>query len=126
MKKASLVGFAVLLIFACHSLGDAEWCDDIEINPKNPTSSDVVSITLSGWWPDSCVPNGSGISVVGTDIYFDVLWDYPPDVICATVITEWDQTQFLNPRRGDILDLMDCLTNFHEFEKIVNVERGQK
>jgi len=35
---------------------------------------------------------------------------------------EWDQTRFLNPRRGDILDLMDCLTNFHEFEKIVHVE----
>ena len=35
---------------------------------------------------------------------------------------EWNQTPFLNPRRGDILDLMDCLINFHEFEKMVKSE----
>lgn len=35
---------------------------------------------------------------------------------------EWDRTRFMNPRRGDILDLMDCLINFHEFEKIVHAE----
>ena len=32
---------------------------------------------------------------------------------------EWNRTSFLNPRRGDILDLMDCLSEFHEFEKVV-------
>ena len=32
---------------------------------------------------------------------------------------EWDQTPFLNPRRGDIHDLMDALMEFHEFEKMI-------
>lgn len=32
---------------------------------------------------------------------------------------EWNQTAFLNPRRGDIKDVMDALTEFHEFEKIL-------
>jgi hypothetical protein len=33
---------------------------------------------------------------------------------------KWDQTPFLNPRRGDIRDLMDALLEFHEFEKGIN------
>ena len=37
---------------------------------------------------------------------------------------EWDQTPFLNPRRGDIHDLMDALQEFHEFEKMVEARRG--
>ena len=32
---------------------------------------------------------------------------------------QWDQTPFLNPRRGDIHDLMDALLKFHEFEKMI-------
>jgi len=32
---------------------------------------------------------------------------------------EWDQTPFLNPRLGDIRDLMDALQEFHEFEKMI-------
>jgi hypothetical protein len=31
----------------------------------------------------------------------------------------WGQTPFLNPRRGDIRDVMDALLEFHEFEKTV-------
>ena len=38
---------------------------------------------------------------------------------------EWDQTPFLNARRGDIQDLMDALSEFHEFEKMVEMRRGQ-
>jgi hypothetical protein len=37
---------------------------------------------------------------------------------------EWDQTPFLNSRRGDIRDLMDVLFEFHEFEKMVEGQRG--
>ena len=32
---------------------------------------------------------------------------------------QWNQTQFLNARRGDILDLMDALQEFHELEKMI-------
>ena len=35
---------------------------------------------------------------------------------------QWNQTPFLNPRRGDIRDLMDALLEFHEFEKVIKVE----
>ena len=32
---------------------------------------------------------------------------------------QWKRTPFLNPRRGDIHDLMDALAEFHEFEKMI-------
>jgi parallel beta-helix repeat protein len=65
----------------------------MEIVPENPTSSDVVVITLSGQWGSSCTPNDSSISVIGNDIYFDVIWDYPPGVVCLSVITPWKLTR---------------------------------
>ena len=37
---------------------------------------------------------------------------------------QWNQTPFLNTRRGDIRDLMDALLEFHEFEKVITVEGG--
>jgi len=38
---------------------------------------------------------------------------------------EWDQTPFLNSRRGDTRDLMDALFEFHEIEKMVDAKGGQ-
>lgn len=39
---------------------------------------------------------------------------------------EWNQTPFLNPRRGDLHDVVDCVTAFHEFEKIVKAAGAQR
>jgi parallel beta-helix repeat protein len=77
---------------ASQVLSNVGWCD-MEIVPENPTSSDVVVITLSGQWGSSCTPNDSSISVIGNDIYFDVIWDYPPGVVCLSVITPWKLTR---------------------------------
>ena len=35
---------------------------------------------------------------------------------------QWEQTAFLNPRRGDIHDLMDAIEEFRQFGKTVNTE----
>ena len=34
----------------------------------------------------------------------------------------WEQTAFLNPRRGDIHDLMDAIEEFRQFGKVTNPE----
>jgi predicted outer membrane repeat protein len=73
------------------------WLDEVEILPQNPTSYDVVSVTLSGEWMDSCVPNVSSISVVGNDIYFDAIHDYPPDIMCLAVLSGWELTEPIGP-----------------------------
>jgi len=35
---------------------------------------------------------------------------------------QWEQTSFLNPRRGDIHDLMDAIEEFRQLEKAINPE----
>ena len=35
---------------------------------------------------------------------------------------QWEQTAFLNPRRGDIHDLMDAIEEFRQFKKATNPE----
>jgi hypothetical protein len=67
-----------------------------EIVPQNPTSFDIVAITLGGEWGDSCIPNVSNISVIGNNIYFDVIRDYPSPV-CLTIIMPWELTESVGP-----------------------------
>lgn len=99
MKKASLISFVLLLIMAGQAVGDAWWWPPTGaamVTPQNPTSSDVVAVTFSGEWPHSCTPNDSAILVMGNDIYFDVILDYPPGA-CLTVITPWQRTESVGP-----------------------------
>jgi len=69
---------------------------DISINPSDPTTSDYVSITLSGLWPDTCIPEQMPLAVFpnGT-IWIDVLlpgWDDPNE--CASLSCTADPTAF--------------------------------
>ena len=79
------------------ALGDGEWTpDNVEFVPENPTSIDVVEITFSGNWPDSCIPISSIIDVRESDIYdgdiwFDVFSD--TNEFCTQVITPWELTE---------------------------------
>jgi len=35
---------------------------------------------------------------------------------------KWGKTSFLNTKRGDIHDFLDCLKQFHEFKKLIQAE----
>jgi len=95
----TLLLIALLFLMPPQAIGDAWWwpASYVEVVPQNPTPADVVAITLGGEWPDSCIPRDSAISVVGNDIYFDVIYDYPPGTPCATVISGWDRTESIGP-----------------------------
>jgi len=98
MRKASVIRFAFLFVMTGQAVVVWGWQPSgVEIVPEYPTSCDVVVITLSGGWGNSCIPNASAISVEGNDIYFDVIWDYPPGIICADVITSWERTRSVGP-----------------------------
>ncbi len=86
-------------MIASQAIGDAWWwpASYVEVVPQNPTPADVVAITLGGEWPDSCIPRDSAISVAGNDIYFDVIYDYPPGTVCLTVISGWSRTESVGP-----------------------------
>jgi len=96
MKKALLLGLAVLLSMKGSMRADATWCK-IDIYPEHPTSADVVYITLSGKWGDGCVPNDSNVTVVNDQVYFDVTWDYPPSGLCLAVISSWELIDSVGP-----------------------------
>ncbi len=91
MGNIRLIGLIILLLAAPQVLGL-----DVEIVPESPTSSDVVTITLSGWW-GGCAPNVSNISVEGNNIYFDALLDYPPDTLCIYAIWQWELSEDVGP-----------------------------
>jgi len=98
MKKGFLFSLAVLLMFVGQVMGSWYWPGgEVAIEPGEPTTSDVVSITLSGDWPDSCIPLGSEISVSAGEIYFDVIHDYPQDVGCFQAIMPWEKTETVGP-----------------------------
>lgn len=102
MRMSILISFLVFVAMAAHANANADpwyWPPSTEVFPQNPTSSDVVTITLSGEWPDGCTPNGSAVSVTANQIYFDVILDYSPDTECTTSIEPWARTESLGPLR---------------------------
>jgi hypothetical protein len=97
MRKRILISFVILLTMAGQALADVDWCD-VEIVPEYPTSHDAVAITLSGEWSDSCIPNDSDVSLVGNNIYFDVIWNYDPFTFCMPICCPaWERTEFVGP-----------------------------
>ena len=104
----SVLVFLLVAPSAC--VGITGWPpDQVTIDPCNPTSSDIVTITLSGTWDNSCVPNDVNVSTDGNDIYFDVIQRYPPGTECATVQTPWSRIQSVGPLPAGSYKLMSCL-----------------
>ena len=84
----------------------------VQVDPGSPTSSDILSLTLSGTWPDSCTPEGLETHVLaGDSIWIDLLlpgWDTkgPCDpLMCLQVLTPWQQTEFIAPVPAGDYDL---------------------
>jgi len=101
----SVLVFLLVAPSAC--VGITGWPpDQVTIDPCNPTSSDIVTITLSGTWDNSCVPNDVNVSTDGNDIYFDVINKYPPGSMCPTVQTPWSQTQSVGPLLAGSFEVM--------------------
>lgn len=96
MKNSVLISCVVFFMVAGEVFGEGEWTpDNVEIVPENPTSADVVDITFSGNWPDSCIPSSFPIEVTGNDIYFNVISDL--NDVCTQVPTPWQQTRSVGP-----------------------------
>jgi hypothetical protein len=94
MKRSVFVIPAVILIFA----GNA-FCGfpvSVSIDPENPTSSDEISVTLSGEWGDSCIPNDTISYTIGNDIYIYAFQNYPPGTFCYDICCPaWELTQHI-------------------------------
>jgi hypothetical protein len=92
MARTKLIISVIVLLSGSQALGVWWWPPSgVEIVPGNPSPSDLVNITLSGLWPNACIPEYSSVSVVGNDIYFDVT--EPPQTECDDVIVGWGLTE---------------------------------
>ncbi len=76
----------------------------LQVSPENPNSSDALSLTLSGTWPDSCIPGQFEVRVLsGDSLWIDLLlpgWDTKgdcPELMCLAVLTPWRLAQDLEP-----------------------------
>lgn len=100
MEKTKIVTvLAITAALAGVSLAQGGWNPSsytLDMTPLRPNSSEAITLTLSGQWPDSCVPVGSNISVVGNDILWDIRLDMS-DRYCLDVISSWHQTQTIDP-----------------------------
>jgi hypothetical protein len=121
MKKASLL-ISTVLVFVLTTQTNAElpgWLDEVEVLPPNPCSSDVITITLSGWWPDSCVPNDSIAWTEYGRIFIDVIHDYPPGTGCLLVISRWKRTESVGPLEpGGYRIYTRLLPDFERYEVV--------
>jgi len=59
------------------------------ISPAHPTQDDAIQVICSGHWGDSCVPWRVELQMWANVIVVHAIADYPPDVVCLTVITPW-------------------------------------
>jgi hypothetical protein len=61
----------------------------ISITPPAPTTDDVIHITASGVWGDSCVPRYQSHQISSNVIKIDAVTPRPPGTGCLEVITPW-------------------------------------
>ncbi len=91
----------------------------VQFTPASPTSDDTPALTLSGTWPNSCVPETFHVQIIpGDSIWIDLLlpgWDMKGDcepLVCLQVLTPWQLTgpvQALPAGTYDVfLRAMDC------------------
>jgi parallel beta-helix repeat protein len=98
MRTTCLISFTIFFALAGQTIDVHGWPPEVvEIIPQNPTSCDIVVIRLSGTWGDTCKPLDSTVSVVDSNIYFDVIWNYPPDITCLALLTPWKRTRSVGP-----------------------------
>ncbi|HNY80362.1 MAG: hypothetical protein RBS72_20650 [Sedimentisphaerales bacterium] len=99
MKRQSILAAGIIALWALSVQGAVPATlptIEVQFNPTSPTSADTVALTLSGTWPNACVPQTFLAQVVpGDSIRIDLLlpgWDSkdgcePP--LCLQVLTPW-------------------------------------
>lgn len=67
----------------------------INISPRFPQSGDLITVTISGEWRNSCIPNRTSHDRIGRTIQAYAIADYPYDIVCLMMITPFEITESL-------------------------------
>jgi hypothetical protein len=98
--KAVLIVVAVLAVFvllwsysmggvkdlASVAVGQDSTSFEIKVSPSRPRTIDPISITISGVWANSCIPQNPEVRIDGKQIYITTS---NPDRNCLTQLTPW-------------------------------------
>jgi hypothetical protein len=99
MRRQTIVAAGIILLAGLTAQGAVPATlpgISVQFNPAAPTSTDALTVTLSGVWPDGCVPEAFLVqSIPGDSIWIDLLlpgWDAKGDCeaqLCLQVLTPW-------------------------------------
>ena len=96
--KAALIATGIVGLLAGPCAAQWWWppTDGLTVMPECLDPTTVVNLTVSGLWPDACIPNYSHTQVTGNVVDFFTVRDPPPGG-CLTVITNWSRTEPVGP-----------------------------
>ncbi len=86
LRWLSATLFCLCLLLPTHSTGAQGDDFDVAIAPPEPTPADSITITVSGWWNNSCTPYY--VTHVVTADYITIVTDRDTG-ICLQIITPW-------------------------------------
>jgi hypothetical protein len=65
---------------------------EIEVLPELPLTTDTISITASGTWPDACFPHYQAHQMMSNTVRIDAVNNAGPGTLCAAVVMPWEFT----------------------------------
>lgn len=99
MRSLRLSAFLAAAGLGCAQASGQWWwppTGGLQVSPPCLDTSTQVSLTVSGDWPNNCIPNFSSASVNGNEVDVQTVRDPPPG-ICLSVITAWERTSTVGP-----------------------------
>lgn len=90
------------------SPGSLFWCT-LAVAPPDPSSSQKITVRLSGEWFDTGVPNELHVTVLDNTIHLDAVRNYAPGTPFLDVITPWSLEQEIGPLAPGIYSVLASL-----------------
>ncbi len=104
MKWSVTIARSVLLLMtpllATVSAQTAAPMYTLTVTPAHPAAKDVLTLTLTGTWPNSCPPNKLKVTLAGSSINIDLLLPGAEDgstPVCKVIKTDWQLMATIGP-----------------------------
>jgi hypothetical protein len=97
---------------------------DFAFSPANPTSQDIVDLSISGLWPNTCVPNGTNVFVNGDAIEVRLLLPGALDCnepICTPVLSAFGVTAGVGPLAPNVYNVFVRVVSCREATDTLSV-----
>ncbi len=76
------------------------------VSPSSPSADQAVSVTVTGTWRNTCVPDRTSHEIEGNEVRIHIYDPHGPDTMCGQALTDWSLTERigqLEPGRYTVL-----------------------